>query len=290
MGGNGGFDGKGGALVTGPFTLHGGWVVNTALHRNAWFSRGPNGTTLKDPATGSWMVQPSLGRSVVRYLGDFEDLATPADIIEFTKRRHMFGPERLVYRSDLIPVNPDDDTSPPRRTLPMPRGTIHIGGAALPLSALPRESWIKNRHNLLLQSRGDDDDLDPMKNAGDSDRSFRASLLATGVLPSLTMVRCFVHRQVRMFKVSVGLSKAHPTCIIVSIILAAVERSHLIYPVETHDWFGYHTTILQDDEISGASSMPNVACSTADPMFFMHHCNIDRLWAEWQDEGHYGSM
>ena len=93
-----------------------------------------------------------------------------------------------------------------------------------------------------------------------------------------------------MFKVSDGHSKAHPTCIIVSILTAAVEHSHLIYPVETHDWFGYHTTILQDDEIHGASTMPNVACSAADPMFFMHHCNVDRLWAEWQDAGHYGSM
>jgi len=175
MGGNGGFDGKGGALVTGPFTLHGGWVVNTALHRNAWFTRGPNGTTLQDPTTGSWLVQPSLGRSLVRYLGDFEDLATSADIIEFTKRRHMFGPERLVYRSDLIPVNPDEGESQPSN-LPMPRGTIHIGGGTLPLSALPEDSWIKNRHNMLLQSQADDDD--PMKKAGDSDRSFRTSSLA----------------------------------------------------------------------------------------------------------------
>jgi len=93
-----------------------------------------------------------------------------------------------------------------------------------------------------------------------------------------------------MFQVSDGHSKARPTCITVSILTAPVERSNLICPSETHDWFGYHTTILQDDEISGASTMPNVACSTADPMFFMHHCNIDRLWAEWQDSGHYGSM
>ena len=191
MGGNGGFDGKGGALVTGPFTLHGGWVANTALHRISWFTRGPNGTTLKDPTTGSWMVQPSLGRSVVRYLGDFEDLATPADIIEFTKRKHMFGPERLVYRSDLISVNPDDNNSPPS-TSPMPRGTIHIGGGTVPLSALPENSWIKNRHNLLLQPQGGNDD--PMKDAGDSDRSFRTTLLAIDFSPSLTIVRCFVHR------------------------------------------------------------------------------------------------
>ena len=49
-------------------------------------------------------------------------------------------------------------------------------------------------------------------------------------------------------------SKARPTCIIVSILTAGVEHSNLICPLEMHDWFGYHTTILQDDEISGASS------------------------------------
>ena len=196
MGGNGGFDGKGGALVTGPFTLHGGWVANTALHRIAWFTRGPNGTTQKDPTTRSWMVQPSLGRSVVRYLGDFEDLATRTDIIEFTKHRHMFGPERLVYRSDLISVNPDN--SPPS-TIPMSRGTIHIGGGDLPLSALRKDSWIKNHHNLWLGSRGDDGD--PMGDTEDSDRSFRTTLLATGFSPSLTVVRYFVH-QVRIISKS----------------------------------------------------------------------------------------
>ena len=93
-----------------------------------------------------------------------------------------------------------------------------------------------------------------------------------------------------MFRVSDGDSKPRLTCIIASILTAAVERINLIWSSETHDWFGYHTTILQDDEISGASTMPNVACSATDPMFFMHHCNVDRLWAEWQDEGHYGSM
>lgn len=60
--------------------------------------------------------------------------------------------------------------------------------------------------------------------------------------------------------------------------------------LETHDWFGFHTTILQDDQLQGASTMPNVACAVADPIFFLHHCNVDRLWAEWQDSGHYGSM
>ncbi len=29
--------------------------------------------------------------------------------------------------------------------------------------------------------------------------------------------------------------------------------------------------------------------SPLDPIFFMHHCNIDRIWSEWQDEGHSGT-
>ena len=29
--------------------------------------------------------------------------------------------------------------------------------------------------------------------------------------------------------------------------------------------------------------------SPNDLIFFMHHCNIDRIWAEWQDDGHQGS-
>ena len=31
----------------------------------------------------------------------------------------------------------------------------------------------------------------------------------------------------------------------------------------------------------GASMVPST--SPNDPVFFLHHCNVDRLWAEWQD-------
>ena len=29
--------------------------------------------------------------------------------------------------------------------------------------------------------------------------------------------------------------------------------------------------------------------SPLDPIFYMHHCNIDRIWSEWQKEGHSGT-
>lgn len=41
-----------------------------------------------------------------------------------------------------------------------------------------------------------------------------------------------------------------------------------------HNWVGGH--------MAGGAS-PN------DPIFFMHHCNIDRLWALWQIDGHQGA-
>jgi tyrosinase len=42
-----------------------------------------------------------------------------------------------------------------------------------------------------------------------------------------------------------------------------------------HGWVGGH--------------MGNQNTSPNDLIFFMHHCNIDRLWAEWQDHGHQGA-
>lgn len=135
-------------LVNGPFTLHSGWAVEPALHRPAWFVRGPGGTSVRDPDTanvsepkGKFKVQPSLGRSIVRYLGDFEDLATKADIIEFTKRKSMFGPPRLVLRSDMVPTNPVAAMHSQRvavskftlREKSLPLGTIHIGPSLPPI-------------------------------------------------------------------------------------------------------------------------------------------------------------
>ena len=41
-----------------------------------------------------------------------------------------------------------------------------------------------------------------------------------------------------------------------------------------HTWFG------------GNSHMTSTIVSPFDPMFYLHHCNIDRLWAMWQMDGH----
>lgn len=42
-----------------------------------------------------------------------------------------------------------------------------------------------------------------------------------------------------------------------------------------HGWMGGH--------------MGHPFTSPNDPIFFMHHCNIDRIWAEWQEDGHQGA-
>jgi len=42
-----------------------------------------------------------------------------------------------------------------------------------------------------------------------------------------------------------------------------------------HTWFG-----------SGSSHMATLTGSPFDPFFYLHHCNIDRLWAMWQADGH----
>lgn len=44
---------------------------------------------------------------------------------------------------------------------------------------------------------------------------------------------------------------------------------------DMHGWIGGST---------GQMSFPNV--SPFDPFFYLHHCNIDRLWAMWQADGH----
>ena len=35
--------------------------------------------------------------------------------------------------------------------------------------------------------------------------------------------------------------------------------------------------------------MGNILISPNDPLFFMHHANVDRLWNEWQTDNHSGS-
>lgn len=46
-----------------------------------------------------------------------------------------------------------------------------------------------------------------------------------------------------------------------------------------------------NNEISfqALGTMSNIPSSPYDPVFWLHHANVDRLWAEWQDNGHQGS-
>ena len=48
-----------------------------------------------------------------------------------------------------------------------------------------------------------------------------------------------------------------------------------------HGWIGGGSFVLDN---FGHMSDPQV--SPADPIFYLHHCNIDRLWAMWQADGH----
>lgn len=39
----------------------------------------------------------------------------------------------------------------------------------------------------------------------------------------------------------------------------------------------------------GLGTMSNIPSSPYDPVFWLHHANVDRLWAKWQDNNHAGS-
>ncbi len=47
-----------------------------------------------------------------------------------------------------------------------------------------------------------------------------------------------------------------------------------------HNWVGGARVVNGQTESIG--SMANVWTSPNDPVFFLHHCNIDRLWSKWQ--------
>lgn len=42
-------------------------------------------------------------------------------------------------------------------------------------------------------------------------------------------------------------------------------------------------------KFKGLGTMTNIPSSPYDPVFWLHHANIDRLWAKWQENGHKGS-
>lgn len=63
------------------------------------------------------------------------------------------------------------------------------------------------------------------------------------------------------------------------------ERLHNI----VHVWVGgawtntaYSGNFLASTETSFVGSMTAIDCSPNDPVFWLHHCNVDRIWASWQ--------
>ena len=59
-----------------------------------------------------------------------------------------------------------------------------------------------------------------------------------------------------------------------------LEAGHDVVPAHgmhnmMHTYFG-----------TGTQQMASLMASPFDPMFYLHHCNIDRLWAMWQMDGH----
>ncbi len=62
---------------------------------------------------------------------------------------------------------------------------------------------------------------------------------------------------------------------------AAVEAGeglvipHTIVHGAIHSWVG-----------NGIGQMQDAKVSSFDPLFYLHHCNVDRLWAMWQMDGH----
>jgi tyrosinase len=52
------------------------------------------------------------------------------------------------------------------------------------------------------------------------------------------------------------------------------------------DWPDWNQGIAHQLDILG--TMDSIPCSPYDPIFWLHHANVDRLWAQWQDQGHSG--
>jgi tyrosinase len=48
--------------------------------------------------------------------------------------------------------------------------------------------------------------------------------------------------------------------------------------------FGLHGTVHVD--VGNGQGMGSVPWAANDPIFWMHHCNIDRIWASWNNAGH----
>ncbi|KPQ36591.1 MAG: tyrosinase Tyr [Phormidesmis priestleyi Ana] len=52
------------------------------------------------------------------------------------------------------------------------------------------------------------------------------------------------------------------------------------------DWNDWNKGIVHQLDVLG--TMDSIPASPYDPIFWLHHANVDRLWAQWQDQGHSG--
>lgn len=62
--------------------------------------------------------------------------------------------------------------------------------------------------------------------------------------------------------------------------------AHSIIGGSQVDWADWNQGIAHQTDILG--TMDSIPCSPYDPVFWLHHANVDRLWAQWQDQGHSG--
>jgi tyrosinase len=62
--------------------------------------------------------------------------------------------------------------------------------------------------------------------------------------------------------------------------------AHSIIGGSQVDWADWNQGIAHQLDILG--TMDSIPCSPYDPIFWLHHANVDRLWAQWQDQGHSG--
>jgi len=62
--------------------------------------------------------------------------------------------------------------------------------------------------------------------------------------------------------------------------------AHSIIGGSQVDWADWNKGIAHQLDILG--TMDSIPCSPYDPVFWLHHANVDRLWAQWQDQGHSG--
>jgi tyrosinase len=96
------------------------------------------------------------------------------------------------------------------------------------------------------------------------DQQLQRNLGAGGRLPTRTQVRTFIRNQVAYDQMPFNSSSASGT------------RNYLegwIGVAGTHN--SVHVWVGGDMQLS---SSPN------DPVFFLHHCNVDRIWAAWQEK------